>query len=374
MSAPGPETPPPEDVLAAIKMPFESFAKRYGAQWIDPPVLQPLSLLLDLTGEALRSGLILVSSGGEDLALRPDFTIPVVRAHIARNTPKGRYVYAGDAYRSPTMGKPAEFFQLGLEIYGETERQAEEDGAIIGLAFSAARNGGREDLQLHLGDVGMFRFFLTGLGLPAAKVERLTKALPNPRVMARELDRATDGSPTEPQSQLAAMLAGLPEAEAALMLEELWRLAGIQPVGGRAPAEIVHRLALRADTAGNPPLTPVEAELIRHYLAISDKPDAALDQAAQVAKAGGCDLGVHLDAWRRRFTHMGVVAGMRLSTAFARPFGYYDGFLFQVVSPSLGGDEAIAAGGRYDSLPARLGGLPGAVGCMVRPALAWRGA
>ncbi|MFV4649255.1 ATP phosphoribosyltransferase regulatory subunit, partial [Mycobacterium tuberculosis] len=74
------------------------------------------------------------------------------------------------------------------------------------------------------------------------------------------------------------------------------------------------------------------------------------------------------------FTHMGAVGTMRLSTAFARPFGYYDGFLFQVTSPTLGGDEAIAAGGRYDSLPARLGGVQGAVGCMVRPALAWRGA
>ncbi|MFV4649296.1 hypothetical protein ACNJUT_22135, partial [Mycobacterium tuberculosis] len=109
-------------------------------------------------------------------------------------------------------------------------------------------NGGREDLHIHLGDVGMFRFFLAGLGLAEAKVERLTKALPNPRVLARELDRATDGGPVENQSPLAAMLAGRPEAEAALMLEELWRLAGIQPVGGRAPAEIVHRLALRADT------------------------------------------------------------------------------------------------------------------------------
>lgn len=374
MTTPAAETPPPEAVLAAIKTPFEAFAKRFGAAWINPPLLQPLGLLLDLTGEALRAGLILVSSGGEDLALRPDFTIPVVRAHIAAGSNKGRYVYAGDAYRAPMPGKPAEFLQIGLEIYGETERPAEEDGAVLGLAFSAASNGGREDLHIHLGDVGMFRFFLAGLGLAEAKVERLTKALPNPRVLARELDRATDGGPVENQSPLAAMLAGRPEAEAALMLEELWRLAGIQPVGGRAPAEIVHRLALRADTTANPALTAAEAALIRRYLAISDKPDAALDQAAQAAKAGGCDLGVHLDAWRRRFTHMGAVGTMRLSTAFARPFGYYDGFLFQVTSPTLGGDEAIAAGGRYDSLPARLGGVQGAVGCMVRPALAWRGA
>ena len=46
---------------------------------------------------------------------------------------------------------------------------------------------------------------------------------------------------------------------------------------------------------------------------------------------------------------------MRLTTAFGRAFGYYDGFLFEVRSAALGDDQAVAAGGRYDGLPARLG-------------------
>jgi ATP phosphoribosyltransferase regulatory subunit len=65
---------------------------------------------------------------------------------------------------------------------------------------------------------------------------------------------------------------------------------------------------------------------------------------------------------------------MRFAAGFHRPFGYYDGALFEVRSAALGEDQPVAAGGRYDNLPARLGRplTTGAVGCMVRPARAWK--
>jgi ATP phosphoribosyltransferase regulatory subunit len=60
---------------------------------------------------------------------------------------------------------------------------------------------------------------------------------------------------------------------------------------------------------------------------------------------------------------------MRLATALGHAFDYYDGLTFEVRSEAL--ERAIAVGGRYDSLLARLGGSSDAqaVGCMVRP---WR--
>ena len=138
-------------------------------------------------------------------------------------------------------------------------------------------------------------------------------------------------APSGEQSRIAALLAGLPEAEASAVLQELWSLAGIEPVGGRRPAEIAHRL----------------------------------------------------DGWRRRLAGMtarGVPEDrMVLAAAFGRAFGYYDGFLFEVRSAALDEERPVAAGGRYDGLPARLGGQTqdtirtGAVGCMVRPARAYAG-
>ena len=63
----------PEQALAAIRAPF--LARE--AQPIDVPVMQPLSLLLDLSGEAMRSRLFVVQDDGiDEECLRPDVTIP----------------------------------------------------------------------------------------------------------------------------------------------------------------------------------------------------------------------------------------------------------------------------------------------------------
>ena len=70
----------PPEALAAIRAPFLS----NGAEAVDVPVMQPLALVLDLAGEAMRARLFVVQADGIDEAcLRPDFTIPVVSAHLA---------------------------------------------------------------------------------------------------------------------------------------------------------------------------------------------------------------------------------------------------------------------------------------------------
>jgi ATP phosphoribosyltransferase regulatory subunit len=369
------EAPPPAEVAAAIRAPFEAF----GGVWTETSVLQPLGLLLDLAGEAMRARLIVVAGGAEDRALRPDCTIPVALAHLATGSEAGRYLYAGDAFRvaPPGSGRPTEFGQIGAEVLGPSVDPVADDAAVAALAWSAASAGGRADLGLRFGDVSLFRAFLTAIGLAEPTVVRLVRALPSPRLLARELDRAAAPSAPAGEGRLASILADLPEAEAATMLEELWRLAGIQPVGGRAPAEIVHRLALRAEAARTPPLSEAEIGLIRRYLAVSAAPHLALEAVDALASEARGDLDHAIQAWVRRLKALDAggapAAALTLATGFARPFSYYDGVLFEITSPSLGGDEPIAAGGRYDGLLARLGGQSGAVGCMVRPALAWKG-
>jgi len=360
-------------VLAAMRAPFEAF----GGRWTDPPALQPLGLLLDLAGEGLRSRLYVVSGGAEELALRPDFTIPITRHHIASGAHEGRYLYEGKAFRAPLDGvdPQGEFLQIGVEAFGVALDPALEDAALAALAWRACLAGGRSDLSLHLGDAGLFGAFVGALGVSGAATDRLTRAFAHPRALRAELARAqAEVSPHGDGSRLAVLLADLPEAEAAAVLEELWALAGIQPVGGRLAAEITHRIALRAEAARTPPLTPGEAALIERFLAVSAAPRAALDQVQALAIEGGCDLAPVLEAWTRRLDAL-VDAGasedvLTLSTAFVRPFSYYDGMLFEVWSAALGPDAPLAAGGRYDGLPQRLGGRAGAVGCMIRPARA----
>ena len=364
----------PEGVLAAIRAPFAGA----GAASIDPPVIQPLGLILDLAGEAMHARLFVVQGqGGEESCLRPDFTIAVAREHIASGAAAGRYAYEGRAFRASAPGTdhPEEFLQIGLETFGEAGVTT-ADAEAASVAWCAAAAGGRDDLTLLLGDVGLYRAFVTALGLAGPLTQRLLRAFSRPRTMGAELERAQSGDTSARQGdRIASLLAGLPETEAVAVLQDLWALAGVQQVGGRSAGEIAHRLIERSADTSAPRLTAAEAGLIRRYLEIAGEPRAALVQIA--------GLGVNLDgplaAWSQRLDALEAAGAprerMTFATGFGRAFGYYDGMLFEVRSAALGEATAVAGGGRYDALTARLGGVgrPGAVGCMVRPARAWAG-
>lgn len=367
----------PAEALDAIRAPLLAA----GAAPTDAPVLQPLGLLLDLAGEAMRSRLFVVSGdGGEEAALRPDFTVAVARQHFAGGASAGRYRYEGKAFRVAPRGsdRAEEFLQIGIEAF-EAGDPVAADAEMAALAWAASAAGGRGDLSLVLGDVSLFAAFVESLDLAAPLAARLKRAFAKPRQLKAELDgnvASVDGD----QSRIAALLAGLPEAEASAVLQELWSLAGIEPVGGRRPAEIARRLVEKAETAKAGRLDAEQAAKVRAFLAVSDRPDAALDAIAALAGPNDAALKAAVAGWRARLAGMAArgvpLERATLAAAFGRAFGYYDGYLFEVRSAGLGDERPIAAGGRYDGLPGRLGVSTtntGAVGFMVRPARAYAG-
>ena len=368
----------PAEVLAAVRAPFAAA----GAQAIDAPVIQPLGVLLDLAGEAMRARLFVVQGeGGEEVCLRPDFTIPIARAHLAEGGGAGRYTYDGKAFRVAPRGsgRAEEFLQIGLEAYGGAGGPV-DDAEVAALAWRSAAAGGRDDLALIMGDVALFSAFIDALGLADSLSARLKRAFSHPRALQAELDRAQAPAPEPRQGdRLSALLGGLPEVEACAVLEDLWAIAGIQPVGGRKPAEIVHRLAERAAAARAPRLSEAEAGLVQRYLAIAEAPRAALERIEALAREGRLALDGALAAWSARLDALvsqgAPEARMTLAAGFGRAFSYYDGFLFEVRSTALGEAAPVAAGGRDDGRAAALGGAAGerAVGCMVRPVRAWVG-
>jgi ATP phosphoribosyltransferase regulatory subunit len=369
------EPPVPPAVLAAIRAPFEG----RGAVPIDPPVLLPLSLLLDLAGEAMRARLFVVQGdGGEEAALRPDFTVAVARSHIEAGLAEGRHLYEGRAFRAapPGSDRPREFLQIGLEALGETP-SPEADAEVTALAWASARAGGREDLELLLGDVALFDAFTEALEVLPVWAARLHRALAGPAALLAAL--TTSAKPAAATaSPLADLLAHRPEAEAAAVLEDLWALAGVTPIGGRSAAEIARRLIARAAESETPPLSAAAADVLRRLAVVEGEPLAALDAISRLGRGLGAGVDEALErsmARVRALETAGVSGRQRFVAAFGRPFGYYDGFLFEVRSGALGPDAPVAAGGRYDRLPLRLGGrAAGAVGCMVRPYRAWAGA
>jgi ATP phosphoribosyltransferase regulatory subunit len=363
-------------VLSAVRSPFEEVA----AHRLDPPLVQPLGLLLDLLGESLRERLFVVQAGDDEpeACLRTDFTIEALKAHLASGRQDGRYAYDGRAFRVAPAGstRAEEFRQLGLEVFEPGDVVA-ADAEMAALAWRSACAGGRDDLTLVLGDVSLFSALADSLDLPRPLAMRLKRAFASPRKLRNELDRATGEAGQSRGRRLAEMLETMAEAEASAVLEEIWDLAGIEPVGGRSAGEIVHRLAERARLSRAPSLTGEQAELFNRFLAIEGDPGEAMAAVADLAPLANGRLAALREAWARRVEALcasGVPRErLRFSAAFGRAFGYYDGMVFEVRSAALGDDQPVAAGGRYDGLAERLGAAmsTGAVGCMVRPGRAW---
>ena len=366
------EPPVPAEALAAIRAALAAA----GAEIVDAPMLQPLNLLLDLAGEAMRARLFVVQAGGGvEECLRPDFTVAVARQHIESGLVAGRYVYEGPAFRAAPGGdRPEQFVQLGVEMIGPSlGLPLTVDAQVAVLAWQAAAAGGRSDLSLWLGDVALFAAFIESLSLPEALAARLKRVAGRPRLLTAELARAGEARAAAGGGQLAALLSGLSEAEAATMLEEVWALAGVEPVGGRGPGEIAARLVRRAEAADAPALTEGQAGAIREFMAISAPPAEGLEQIRAVAGKGSA-IARALKNWQGFLSVLEAeipAARMRFAPALGHAFDYYDGLTFEVRSEALGDDRPVASGGRYDGLLARLGGSAnaGAVGCVVRP---WR--
>ena len=309
------EPPIPAEVLAAVRRPFEGLE----ATLADVPLVQPLGMVLDLAGEALRARLFVVQAeGGAEYCLRPDFTAPVARRHIEAGAEQGLYYYQGKAFRAAPAPstRPEEFLQLGVERFAtEDGDPVAADIEMAGLAWAAAESG-----------------------------------------------------------RLEALLADLPASSAGELLREVWALADIAPVGGRDPADIAARLVRKAEARRAPALSRDQADALQRFLGIEDAPRSALAEIGRLAGGSAPALERALADWNRRLdglTAAGAPEGqMRFAPRLGQTFDYYDGMTFEVRSQALGADRPVAAGGRYDGLPERLGGRPGrAIGCMVRP---WR--
>ncbi|MEL7027991.1 MAG: ATP phosphoribosyltransferase regulatory subunit [Pseudomonadota bacterium] len=194
----------------------------------------------------------------------------------------------------------------------------------------------------------------------------------HPAVFQRLLASINAESAEDPTG-LGAGLAQLPPDAARGLVRDVLELAGIRAVGGRSVDEITERFIAKADDAAMSALSPTAVMSVRKFLDVRAAPRAALDQLRAAAAPAGADIDAALENASARFDLI-EKAGVDLSEAifsasFGRQFDYYTDFVFELVSPKLGPQAPLAAGGRYDTLLNRLGAdrqIP-AVGCMLRP-------
>src|SRR3954469_15213147 len=100
---------PATDALIAL---FE----REGYARLEPPVLQPAEVFVDLSGEDIRRRMFVTQdAAGRELCLRPEYTIPVCLQHLdTHGTQPSGYSYGGPVFRM-RPGESGEFLQAGIE-------------------------------------------------------------------------------------------------------------------------------------------------------------------------------------------------------------------------------------------------------------------
>ena len=116
---------------------------------IEPPILHPAATFLDMSGEEIRGRLFLTNgASGEELCLRPEYTIPVCRAYLA--SPEAGRVAAIFLSRPglPSPGRTAG--GSGRRTHSDRARKLSgartpraADAEIFALAMEAARDGRR---------------------------------------------------------------------------------------------------------------------------------------------------------------------------------------------------------------------------------------
>jgi ATP phosphoribosyltransferase regulatory subunit len=347
-------------ILALIAL-FE----REGYARLEPPVLQPADVFIDLSGEDIRRRMFVTQdASGTELCLRPEYTIPVCLQHLAhRGTQPSGYCYGGPVFRM-RPSESGEFLQAGLESIGRPDAAA-ADAEILALALEGLGRLGSASPRVRLGDMGLLNALIDALGIAPAAKRRIVRAIVSGQGLASLNDPEVPGQP-EHAGLLAAIEGQAPQAAKAFV-EDILSIAGIARVGGRTAGEIAERFLARA--ANRTGLSDGAREVLERYLAISGDPDEAAGAVKALAREAGLDLTPALTAFEERTGFMAArgldVAAFSFAATFARNLDYYTGFIFEVQDASRRDGKPVVGGGRYDRLLQHLGAaepIP-AVGC-----------
>ena len=319
----------------------------------EPQTLLPAEVILELSGEAVRSRLCtFTDASGAEHCLRPDLTTPIAQMVASGELPVARYHGAGPVYRLPPRGSndPVEHLQIGFEWFGNASSPS-EDAEAVAVALEAAQAGGVTGARVRFGDVAIYHALLAALPLSPQWRDRLRRAFSRrkgPRELLAVAHRRTD------VAESVVRIGGLTQEDAVRAVEAAIASLGVGPVG-RTPAEIAQRLREKATD----PVPPENvAQSLGDYLQLSASAGESAAVLAAFATHAGIDLGAALEGFNER---LALIARLKppfwadavFSAEAGRRFEYYDGFVFDLARNGET-DRPIVSGGRYDGLITRL--------------------
>ncbi len=273
-------------------------ANTFGFSEYDAPVLEPLELYKAKSGDEIEAQLFsFTDKGGREVALRPEMTPTVCRLVGARANALKRpikWFSIGEFYRyeRAQKGRLRAFFQFNADIFGEPGPEAEIE--LIAQLIQCFRAFGltEQDFYVRLSDRDLWFYFLESLGLDDARTRAMLSAVDKDDFAAYE--------------------------------------AKFGPREAEVKDAIARFLAIRS-------LAQLEAEL---------------------ATFASERIQGRLLEWKKLIgglAAMGLGEFIAVDMSVVRGLAYYTGFVFEAFDKK-GELRALAGGGRYDDLVAKLGG------------------
>ena len=192
-----------------------------------------------MSGEEVRRRLFLTAdAAGEELCLRPEYTIPVCRAYLSSDKAGkiAEYSYLGPVFRA-RAGQGGEQTQTGLESFGRRDAEA-ADAEVFSLAMEAATAAGGGALTARLGDAGLFDAMLDSLKIPEPWRRRLRRGVARGLSLEAIFSRPSQSALAQP-----GVLAALESADH----------AGAKALGRGPAGDRRHRCGRRAQRQAKSP-------------------------------------------------------------------------------------------------------------------------
>ncbi|HMO71048.1 MAG TPA: ATP phosphoribosyltransferase regulatory subunit, partial [Paracoccaceae bacterium] len=254
-------TPDRMAIRAAAEAAFAAF-RAAGAVPVEAPVLLPAATLLALYGEDIRARAYVTQDPVQgEMMLRPDFTLPVVQAHMAGGAEPARYCYLGEVFRQQDHrgeGRASEYLQAGFEIFDRADPAA-ADAEVFAL-FAGHLAG--LPLRPVTGDMALLAAAVAGLTTTPVRRAALRRHLWRPRRFRALLDRFAGRVPLPPERR--ALLDRMGAEGSGALMDTVPPLVGLRDEGA-----IRARLDRLAEDAGAPPIPAHEAAALDALLALA---------------------------------------------------------------------------------------------------------
>ena len=281
--------------------------KSFGYQDIDTPTFEFFDVFADeINASDAKELYKFFDKEGNTLVLRPDFTPSIARCAskvMLEDSEPVRVVYQGKCFlnTSNLQGKLKENYDIGVELLNDDSVYA--DAEMIALLIQSLKSSGLSDFQVSIGDAGYYKGLCEEAG-----IDRETEEMVREQILQKNYFAAEN-----------------------IMTER------------RIPDKYKDMIVRFSEFIGT---------------------DEALDKAReQVSNKRSIDSLLRLKRLYQVLREYDVSQYVSFDLGMLSKFNYYTGVIFSAYTYGVG--DAIAKGGRYDSLLGKYGNDAAAIGFVI---------